>query len=47
MLGLNASPTGVKKIFEPDRKVKGEIIAGDERQMAKQLAEKLKKMNVV
>jgi electron transfer flavoprotein beta subunit len=47
MLGLNASPTGVRKIFEPDRKRKGEVISGSEKQMAKELIEKLKEVNVI
>ena len=47
MLGLQASPTGVKKIFEPDRRASGEIIKGDEKQMAKTLIAKLKAFQVV
>jgi len=47
MLGLTASPTTVKKIFEPDRKMKGEMIPGDERQMAAALIGKLKEMHVI
>jgi electron transfer flavoprotein beta subunit len=47
MLGLQASPTGVKKIFEPDRSASGEIIKGDEKQMAKMLIDKLKALQVV
>jgi electron transfer flavoprotein beta subunit len=47
MLGLGASPTTVKKIFEPDRKMKGEIIPGDEREMAAELIGKLKEMHVI
>jgi electron transfer flavoprotein alpha/beta subunit len=46
MLGLQASPTGVKKIFEPDRSANGEIIKGDEKQMAKTLIAKLKALQV-
>ena len=46
MLGLQASPTGVKKIFEPDRSASGEIIKGDEKQMAKTLIAKLKALQV-
>jgi electron transfer flavoprotein beta subunit len=42
MLGLNASPTCVKKIFEPEQKGKCEFIAGDEKEMARKLIEKLK-----
>ncbi len=45
MLGLNASPTMVKEIFEPDRSRKGEIITGSEKEMAGVLIEKLKDMN--
>jgi electron transfer flavoprotein beta subunit len=47
MLGLPASPTGVRRIFEPDHKNKGEVISGDERQMARALIEKLKGMHVL
>ena len=47
MLGLTASPTTVKKIFEPDRKMKGEMIPGDEREMAAALIGKLKEMHVI
>lgn len=47
MLGLNASPTGVRKIFEPERKRKGEVVSGSEKQMAKKLIEKLKEVNVI
>jgi electron transfer flavoprotein beta subunit len=47
MLGLQASPTGVKKIFEPDRSASGEIIKGDEKQMVKTLIDKLKDLQLV
>jgi electron transfer flavoprotein alpha/beta subunit len=47
MLGLGASPTTVKKIFEPDRKMKGEMIPGDEKEMAAALIGKLKEMHVL
>lgn len=47
MLGLAASPTTVKKIFEPDRTMKGEMIPGDEREMAAALIGKLKEMHVL
>jgi electron transfer flavoprotein beta subunit len=47
MLGLQASPTGVKKIFEPDRSASGEIIKGDEKKMAKTLIDKLKNLQLV
>ena len=47
MLGLSASPTTVRKIFAPDRKMKGEMIPGDEREMAAALIEKLKEMHVL
>ena len=47
MLGLSASPTGVKRIFEPERGVKGEMLKGDAKQMAKGLIEKLKEMQVL
>lgn len=47
MLGLNASPTGVKKIFEPERRHRGEVVSGDEREMVRVLIEKLKGMQVI
>jgi electron transfer flavoprotein beta subunit len=47
MLGLNASPTAVNKIFEPESRGKGEFISGNEKEMASQLIEKLKAINVV
>jgi electron transfer flavoprotein beta subunit len=47
MLGLAASPTTVKKIFEPDRKMKGEMIPGDEREMASALISRLKEMHII
>jgi len=42
MLGLSASPTAVKKIFEPDRSVKGEVLDGSEKEMAAQLIVRLR-----
>ncbi len=47
MLGLGASPTTVRKIFAPDRTMKGEMIPGDEREMAAALIGKLKEMHVI
>jgi len=47
MLGLTASPTGVRRIFEPEYKHKGEAIPGDEPQMARTLLAKLKDMHVL
>jgi len=47
MLGLQASPTGVKRIFEPDRGAQGELIKGDETLMAKTLIEKLKGLQAI
>ena len=47
MLGLGASPTTVRKIFEPDRKMKGEMISGDEKEMAAKLIARLKEMHVL
>lgn len=47
MLGLAASPTKVKKIFEPERSARGEVLEGDEHQMAKKLIEKLKERQVI
>ncbi len=45
MLGLNASPTIVKRIFEPKRNKKGEILHGSVKEMAGALIQKLKDMN--
>ena len=45
MLGLGASPTAVKKIFEPDRSVKGEVLQGSEKEMAAKLIERLREMS--
>lgn len=47
MLGLNASPTVVKRIFNPERAKKGEFIPGNEKEMALKLIENLKNMNVI
>ncbi len=47
MLGLNASPTGVKKIFEPERKKKGQIITGDPKDMTGILIDKLQELNML
>jgi electron transfer flavoprotein beta subunit len=47
MLGLGASPTTVKKIFEPEKKMKGEMITGDEKEMAAKLVARLKEMHVL
>ncbi len=47
MLGLNASPTVVKEIYEPDRKKRGEAISGNEKEMAGTLIEKFKEMNII
>jgi electron transfer flavoprotein alpha/beta subunit len=42
MLGLGASPTAVKKIFEPDRSVKGEVFEGSEKEMVSKLIARLR-----
>jgi electron transfer flavoprotein beta subunit len=47
MIGLNASPTGVKRIFEPDRGKKGEFLQGSEKEMAKELIQRLKATNII
>jgi len=44
MLGLSASPTGVNRIFEPERRSGGEMIAGNEKQMVSTLIEKLNRL---
>ena len=46
MLGLNASPTMVKEIFEPVRGKQCEVIPGNENEMASGLIGKLKGMNL-
>lgn len=45
MLGLHASPTIVKRIFEPIRNKKGEILHGSVKEMAGTLIQKLKDLN--
>ncbi|MCU0821671.1 MAG: electron transfer flavoprotein subunit beta/FixA family protein [Spirochaetes bacterium] len=45
MLGLKGSPTIVKRIFEPKRNKKGEILHGSVKEMAGTLIQKLKDMN--
>jgi electron transfer flavoprotein beta subunit len=47
MLGLGASPTTVKKIFAPERAMKGEMIPGDEKEMAAALIARLKEIHVL
>lgn len=47
MLGLSASPTKVKRIFEPERSMRGEVLEGDEQQMASRLIAKLKERHVL
>ena len=45
MLGLHASPTIVKRIFEPKRNKKGQVLHGSVKEMAGTLIEKLKELN--
>jgi len=47
MLGFAASPTTVKKIFEPERNTRVEIIEGDPRTMVHQLIEKLRNLQAL
>lgn len=46
-LGLNGSPTKVKRIFTPQRQVHGEIIEGEPREAAAGLVEKLRALKIV
>ncbi len=46
-LGLNGSPTKVKRIFTPQRQVNGEIIEGEPREAAATLVEKLRELKIV
>ncbi len=46
-LGLNGSPTKVKRIFTPQRQVHGEIIEGEPREAAAALVEKLRELKIV
>ncbi len=47
MLGLNASPTGVKKIFEPERTTECRYLSGDEKEMARTLINHLKDQSIL
>ncbi len=47
MAGLNASPTRVRRIFEPERRSKAEMLEGTEKEMAVKLLERLKAMQVL
>jgi electron transfer flavoprotein beta subunit len=47
MLGLRASPTGVKKIFAPEARAKGERLSGPPSHVASTLIERLKDMNLL
>jgi len=47
MLGLAASPTRVKKIFEPERGVRAKVLDGDPHAMAKTLIEKLRGLHAI
>lgn len=46
-IGLNGSPTKVKRIFTPQRQVHGEIIEGEPREAAAALVEKLRELKIV
>ena len=46
-IGLNGSPTRVKKTFTPDRTFKGEILTGDPSHIAQGLIERLKHKQVI
>ncbi|WP_099466628.1 electron transfer flavoprotein subunit beta [Konateibacter massiliensis] len=45
--GLNASPTQVFRSFTPEPKGKGEMLAGDTKEMAKTLVTKLKEKHIL
>ncbi|MCX8044465.1 MAG: electron transfer flavoprotein subunit beta/FixA family protein [Desulfobacterota bacterium] len=47
MLGLTASPTKVKKIFEPERHARAEMLEGEPSHMARQLIEKLRALHAL
>jgi electron transfer flavoprotein alpha/beta subunit len=46
-IGLDGSPTNVKRSFAPEPKGKGEILKGNAKDMSKQLVTKLKEKNVL
>lgn len=46
-LGLEGSPTKVKRIFTPQRQVNGEIIEGEPQEAAAALVEKLRELKIV
>jgi electron transfer flavoprotein beta subunit len=46
-LGLNGSPTKVKRIFTPQRQVHGEILEGEPKEAAAALVEKLRELKIV
>ncbi len=46
-IGLCGSPTQVMKIFYPPSRKGGEKLSGDSQEMAKQLVEKLKKLQII
>ncbi len=47
MAGLTASPTGVKRIFQPEKLTDCEHIEGTEEQMANTLVERLRERNIL
>jgi electron transfer flavoprotein beta subunit len=46
-IGLNGSPTKVKRIFTPERRSQGEIFSGEPRETAATLVEKLRELKIV
>ncbi|MHA1474979.1 MAG: electron transfer flavoprotein subunit beta [Promethearchaeota archaeon] len=46
-IGLNGSPTRVKKTYTPDRTFKGEILKGDPMDVAQLLVERLKEKQII
>ena len=46
-IGLNGSPTRVKKTYTPDRTFKGEILKGDPMNVAQLLVESLKEKQII
>jgi len=46
-MGLNGSPTRVKKIFTPSRKFEGEFLQGNPKEVARQLIVRLKERQII
>ena len=46
-MGLNGSPTRVKKVFTPSRKFEGEILEGNAKEVSRQLIVRLKERQII